>query len=157
MMLDLVNPIRLRNLLQGKREDSFLSYIDLWAIQENAVFGVSGSAALGFELTGRNILLKNEGQVNSFYQGISHLLDSLPYRGRTDLQLSFEVEPGSPKVIAAHRKAFHSADPLARKMLEERVQAIESGGIRHTRIYLFVTLHEKENHTSWSPFGAGKG
>lgn len=145
MIQDLVSPIRVRNLLQGKREDSFLSYIDLWAIEEDTVFGVSGSAAIGYELTGRNILLRNEAEIETFYQGIAHLLDSLPHRGRLDLQVSFEVEPGSPKVIEAHRKAFHSEVPLARKMLEERIEGLEKRGIRHTRIYLFITLREKES------------
>jgi len=155
MIQDLVSPLRVRNLIQGKREDSFLSYIDLWAIEENAGLGVSGSATIGFELTGRNILLRNEGEIESFYQGIAHLLDSLPYRGRTDLQVSFEVEPGSPKVIEAHRKAFHSPEPLAQKMLEERIQGLEERGIRHTRIYLFITLREKDAHGPSSWFDVG--
>jgi len=150
---DLVSPIRIRNLIQGKREDSLLSYIDLWAIQENVAFGVSGSATVGFALKGRNILLKTPSEIDSFYQGIGHLLDSLPHRGRLDLQVSYEVGRGSPEALHSHRSSFGSRDPLAQKMLEERIRALERAGIRHTEIYLFATLHGALKRSAGFPFG----
>ena len=153
MIQDLVSPIRIRNLIQGKREDSLLSYIDLWAIQENTAFGVSGSALAGFALKGRNILLKTPSEIDSFYQGIGHLLDSLPHRGRLDLQISYEVNPGSEEVLHSHRQIFGSKDPLARKMLEERTGALERAGIRHTEIYLFAAIHPSRKKGTGLSFG----
>src|SRR3989338_5665124 len=141
MIRDAIYPIRMRNLIQGRNEEKILSYIDLWAIEDDVAIGVSGSATMGFELRGRNILLKNDAEINSFYLGISDLLDSLPHRGRIDLQISYEVEPGSPEVLKAHRENFISSDSLARNMVEDRIKLLEHRGIRHTQIFLFITLH----------------
>jgi len=141
MIKDSIYPIRLRNLIQGRNEDQILSYVDLWAIEDDLAIGVSGSATIGFEIRGRNILLKNDAQINAFYLGISDLLDSLPHRGRLDLQVSYEVEAGSPEIIKAHRENFISSDALSRKIVDERIGLLEQRGIRHTQIFLFITLH----------------
>ena len=141
MIKDVIFPIKMRNLIQGRSEDQILSYVDLWAIENDITVGVSGSATMGFELKGRNILLKSDSEISAFYLGIADLLDSLPHRGRFDIQLSYEVEPGSPEVIKAHRDSFLSADTLARKVVDSRINLLEERGIRHTQIYLFLTLH----------------
>jgi len=144
MIKDTIYPIRMRNLIQGRNEDKILSYVDLWAIEDDVAIGVSGSATMGFEIRGRNILLKNDAQINAFYLGIADLLDSLPSRGRLDLQLSYEVEPGSPEILLAHQESFTTEDPLARKITDERIALLQKRGIRHTRIYLFFTLQPED-------------
>jgi len=146
MIKDAIYPIRMRNLIQGRNEDKILSYIDLWAIEDDVAIGVSGAATMGFEIKGRNILLRTDGEINAFYLGLADLLDSLPHRGKLDLQLSYEVEPGSPEILKSHRASFVAEDPLARKITDERVELLRKRGIRHTNIHLFFTLrHEEES------------
>ena len=144
MMKDTVYPIKIRNLIQGRNEAQILSYVDLWAIEDDIAIGVSGAATIGFEIRGRNILLKNDAEINAFYLGIADLLDSLPHRGGLDVQVSYEVEAGSPEILKAHHDYFISSDILARKMVDDRIKLMEQRGIRHTQIFLFITLRAED-------------
>ena len=50
MIRDAIYPIRMRNLIHGRNEDKILSYVDLWAIEDDVAIGVSCSATMGFEI-----------------------------------------------------------------------------------------------------------
>ncbi len=140
-------PVRIRDIIQARREVPFYNQIDLLAIEDDIVVGASGNMTVGFRVEGMNLMLKSRQEILSTVDFLRRTLGHLPEK--TQYQFILKHKPGAGRALYDYRDAVKGGHPISEALIESKFNTLRSDRLFHDELYLFITkLHEEKQKLS---------
>ncbi|PIQ87184.1 MAG: hypothetical protein COV74_01290 [Candidatus Omnitrophica bacterium CG11_big_fil_rev_8_21_14_0_20_45_26] len=136
--------VRIRELIQNESRLPFVKGIDLYAIEENLLLGVSGTMGSGLEIEGRDLLLESGESISEFENLLRKFLNQLP----DGMRLHFSVQSRKADLplnlternpVIERRLAYHLG--------EGKQSLAKTSPCRHRKILLFIVTHPFKQKT----------
>ncbi len=138
----MIEPARIRNLIQARREVPFYNQIDLLEIQDDVLLGVSGSLTIGFMLEGVHLAFKSKQEIVALVQFLRQTLGHLPQK--IEFQFILKHRPGPGKPLSDYRRCVRSADGFSAALLDAKEELLRRDLLFNTELYLFITKFHGE-------------
>jgi type IV secretory pathway VirB4 component len=135
-------PVKIRSMIQARREIPFYNQIDLLTVEEDIIIGASGNLTIGFRVEGFPLMLKSNQEIAAAVDSLRKVLGHLPEK--TQYQFILKKKPGAGKVLYAYRNALAVNTPLSREFLEDKTGALKKDRLFHQDLYLFITRFNPE-------------
>jgi len=129
--------VKVRDMIQARREVPFYGQIDLLKIEDDILIGASGNLTVGFKLEGLSLMLKSHQEILSAVDFLRKTLGHLPEK--TQYQFILKKKGGPGKALYDFRNALGVQTPFARAFVENKFDAIKQDNFFHQDLYLFIT------------------
>lgn len=135
------------DLIHRESQIPFFKEIDLYAIEEDVVIGVTGSLAKGFRFEGRDLLLQSEIEIEDFDHRLRKFLNSLP-EGAI-LHFLVRAQSGDEDLLERYSHSATGREALGARLIQNKIDFYRAKPFLKREIFLFVVLHpEKKNSYS---------
>ncbi len=142
----MTKPVLVRDILQSRKEVPFYNQIDILAIEEDVLIGVSGHLTAGFRLEGIDLPLKSKEEsaqtIEFLRKTLAHLPEEIEY------QFIVKRKGGAGKPLYDYKFAIRSKDELSEALAESKFGALKKDRLFSTDILLFVTKFHKTKEKS---------
>lgn len=138
----MLNPIKFKDISFLKRLKPFPNYLNLWAIEDNAVIGVDLQMSFVYELAGVDILHLSENEIEIFYQHLRNFLHSFP--DRITIQFVVSQRYGDKKRVARWRDSIKTSDELSRFISGEKLKDYNKNNYLKKTILLYITIYPEK-------------
>ncbi len=140
----MISPIRIRDILQARREVPFYNQIDLLAIEDDVLIGATGNLTLGFTFEGINLMFKSKQEIISVVEFLRQALGHLPEK--TQFQFILKHKPGPGRALFDYRRSIRTADAFSTALIETKEVALRKDALFNSELYLFITKFHEEKH-----------
>jgi len=137
--MEKINPISLREIFYQEKLRPLPNYLNLWAIENDAVIGVDLETSFIYEVSGANFLLMSEEQTNIFFEQIKNFLHALP-QGIT-VQFLLQVRTGAEKKLKEYRQTVKTQQDFTDFIVHEKVEHFKKTNPFTRRLFLYITTY----------------
>lgn len=129
---------KIKDLLRYEKRMPFLKQMDLFAVEDGMVIGVTGSLGMGFKLEGRDLLLQSNDEIEDFEMKARKFWNSLP----ESLNLHFIVksESDSTDVLRTFSESEIDQSDLFKTVLHAKQKSLAEKPLIRRSVYVFVVV-----------------
>ncbi len=133
-----INPITIKQLFSSAHLPALHNLLNLWAFDEGALVGVDMQMSYIYEAICPDLTTKLDQDCESFFAVLKNILHSLSES--VAIQFLVRMATGSGGLVDDYKNFIRPKDGIGRLVIEEKLKHLEDVFLKHTRIYVFVTV-----------------
>lgn len=135
--------LKTRDLLRGEKQMPFFKLIDLYSVEDGIAVGVSGAMGLGYRFRGRDLLLQNDAEIESFEVRLRRFLNRMP-EGPT-LHFVVSSDKAGKEAIQEILPRVPEEEKLASRIILEKEQFYREHPFIQRNVFLFIVINPQGN------------